>query len=323
MNAIALAVLAAAVTPAQPLPPTGLAGSAPAPAPEVRFVAKRTLNVPVNFKPERVKELRVARLFVSRDGGEVYDTGDTIDPAKTNEFNYTAKEDGEYWVQLQLEFKDGTLEPKNPRVIPPAEKVVIDTVKPVVSVTTAEMAGDEAVLEWRIDDKHPADANTRIWYKPAGGENSAWQEVPAAAISKRTARFKPAVAGPITVQVTTADLARNIGHVNKDVKGPITTTSGTSPTPAAPGGLDAAPTPPPGPKEPFGPSAPLPAVNFNPDPPAPRPTTPAFTAAPNEALKPIAPAPARRPRRRRPHRPRALRPSKRRRRSSAAPRGSS
>ncbi len=291
MNAIALAVLVAATAPAQPLPPSGLSGGAP--APEVRFVAKRTLNVPVNFRPERVKELRVARLFVSRDGGEVYEIGgDPIDPAKTNEFNYTAKEDGEYWVQLQLEFKDGTLEPKNPRALPPAEKVVIDTVKPVVVVTSAEMVGEEAVIEWRIDDKHPADANTRIWYKQTGGDNSAWQEVPAAAISKRTARFKPAVAGAITVQVTTADLARNIGHVNKDVKGPITTTSGSGPLPAAPagGGLDAAPTPPTtlGPKEPFGPSAPLPAVNFNPEPPAPRPTTPAFSPAPTEVLKPIA-----------------------------------
>lgn len=306
MNAIALAVLVAATAPAQPILPPSLGGSTPvaptpaappAPAPEVRFVAKRTLNVPVNFHPDRVKELREALLFISRDGGNLYEIGDRIDPAKTTEFNYSAKEDGEYWVQLQLVFKDGKLEPKDPSKLPPAEKVVIDTAKPVVVITTAEMSGEEAVVEWRVDDKHPADVNTRLWYKQTGSGDAAWQEVPAAAVSKRTARFKPAVAGPITVQVTTADLARNIGHANKDVKGPITPAGGTNtvPTaPAAPGGFDAAPTPPTGlappPKDPFVPSGPLPGVNFGPEPPpAPRPapTTPTqpFTT---EALKPIA-----------------------------------
>jgi hypothetical protein len=319
MNAIALAVLAAAVSPAQPLPPAGLPGSAPvaptpavAPASDVRFVSKRTLNVPVNFRPERLKELREALLFVCRDGANLYEIGDRIDPSKTAEFNYLAKEDGEYWVQLQLVYKDGTLEPKDPSKLPPAEKVVIDTVKPVVVITSAEMSGDEAVVEWRIDDKHPADANTRVWYKQTGGGDSAWQEVPAASISKRTARFKPAVAGPLTVQVTTADLARNIGHMNKDVKGPITTAGGTTPSPtplapAAPGGFDPGPASPGAiapPKDPFTASGggPLPAVNFGPEPPAARPpappaptftptppASPTFTAAqPTEVLKPIA-----------------------------------
>lgn len=294
MNAITLAVLAAAVTPAQPVTP--IPPVAP-PAPEVRFVAKRTLNVPVNFQPERVKELKEAILFVSRDGGSLYEIGDRIDPAQKTEFNYTAKEDGEYWVQLQLVFKDGKLEPKDPSKLPPAEKVVIDTVKPVVTVSAAEMVGEEAVVEWRIDDKHPADANTRVWYKPTGGNDSAWVEVPATAITKRTARFKP-TGGPITVQVTTADLARNIGHVNKDVKGPIAPAGGTgaSAAPMTPAGFDSAATPPS--KDPFGPSAPLPPPNFDPQPaptPRPAPTQPTYSAggggggpATTEALKPIA-----------------------------------
>jgi hypothetical protein len=291
MNTFALAVLAVATAPAQPIPPVAPAPAA-TPAPEVRFVAKRTLNVPVNFRPERVKELKEALLFVSRDGGNLYEIGDRLDPAVKTEFNYAAKEDGEYWVQLQLVFKDGTLEPKDPSKLPPAEKVVIDTVKPVVTIATAEVSGDEAVVEWRIDDKHPADANTRVWYKPTGSGDTAWQEVPATAISKRTARFKPAVAGPITVQVTTADLARNIGHVNKDVsgKGGLISTGGAAPmVPTGP--TDPAPTPPtalaPG-KDPFNPSAgPLPPPKIDSEPtPAPRPTPPTFTAA--ETPKPIA-----------------------------------
>jgi hypothetical protein len=289
MNAIALAVLATAVTPAQPIPPSG--PPSPPAAAEVRFVAKRVLNVPVNFRPERVKELKEALLFVSRDGGNLYEIGDRIDPAQKAEFSYTAREDGEYWVQLQLVFKDGTLEPKDPSKLPPAEKVVVDTVKPVVTITTAEMSGDTAVVEWRIDDKHPADANTRVWYKPTGSGDTAWQEVPAVAIGKRSARFKPSVAGPITVQVTTADLARNIGHMNKDLTGRdgLTPVGGAASTPVAPTGLDAAPAPPTAVtanKDPFGPAAPLPPPNFgSPESPAP-PPAPASIAA--EAPRPIA-----------------------------------
>ncbi len=299
MNAFTLAVLLSASAPAQPIPPVGAPGASPPPAaaPEVRFVSKRQLNVGVNFKPERIKELKEALLFISRDGGNLYEIGDRIDPSKQTEFTYLTKEDGEYWVQLQLVFANGTLEPKNPSVLPPAEKIVVDTVKPVVTVTTAEMVGEEAVVEWRIDDKHPADANTRVWYKPTGGDNSAWQEVPTTAVNKRTARFKPAVGGPITVQVTTADLARNVGHQNKDVKGPITTTSGTSPMPPAIGGdaprppsFGDAPTPPAGlgggVKEP---AAPLPRPSFEPEPPRPEPTRPPAPAyPPTDAPKPIA-----------------------------------
>jgi hypothetical protein len=159
------------------------------------------------------------------------------------------------------------------------------------------MVGEEAVVEWRIDDKHPSDANTRLWYKQTGGDNSAWQEVPPTAVNKRTARFKPAVGGPITVQVTTADLARNVGHQNKDVKGPITTTSGTSPMPPAIGGdaprpptFGDAPTPPAGlgggVKEP---AAPLPRPSFDPEPPRPEPTRPPAPAyPPPDGPKPIA-----------------------------------
>lgn len=275
---LALVVLAAASGTAQPIPPA-------APPPDVRFVKKRTLDIPVSFKPERVKELDKARLFVSKDGGSLYEIGDTIDPTAAG-FTYTAKDDGEYWVQMQLVFKDGTLEPKDPSRTPPAEKLVIDTVKPVVTVTVAEMAGDEVVVEWKVDDKHPADGTTRLFYKPTGGSDASWLEAPAGSIKKRAARFKPTGSGPITVQVATADLAGNVGHMNKEVgaKGAVVAAGKQEVAPAPPGGLG-------GTKDPFGPApgGPLPPPNFDPTPTPPtkfepvQPTTP-----PAEGPKPIA-----------------------------------
>jgi hypothetical protein len=72
----------------------------------------------------------------------------------------------------------------------------------VVVMTQAELSGDEVSLEWRIDERNPAEESTRVFYKSTGpGEG--WKETPAGSVSKRTCRFKPDAAGAITVQVVT------------------------------------------------------------------------------------------------------------------------
>jgi hypothetical protein len=291
MNLTAFALLAATTGVAQP--------ASPAPA-DARFVAKRSLSVPVQFNPERLNDLEKARLFVSRDGGHTYELHQQI-TAKETGFTFTAKEDGTYWVQMQLQFRDGKLDPKNPSAVPPAEKLIIDTVKPVVTIGTAEQAGEEIQIDWQIDDKHPADPTTKVFYKPTTGDNGSWKEVPATAMRKRSARFKPEVPGPLVVQVATADLAGNIGAANREVG--AKTASGFTPTGGmggplpAPGGLaDAAPSPSNG----FGgsaPSTPLPPSDPSPSnagvtaPPATTttpPSQPPFTAAASDTPRPIA-----------------------------------
>ncbi len=293
MTFAAFAVLAATAAPAQ----------LPEPPPPVRVVGKRLLSVGVEFKPDKLEKLNEARLFVSRDGGGQYDIGDriTMTDGKPSApaFSYTAKEDGEYWVQMQLVYKDGAVVPKNPSVIPPAEKVIVDTVKPVVVLTLAEQSGDEVNLEWRIDDRNPADESTRVFYK-AAGPGEGWKEPSAGSVSKRTCRFKPDVAGAITVQVVTMDLAKNIGHTNRDVggRGPVVPAGKSDPIPPSkPDMRSDVPAPPTGlgggSREPFNPSEDLPRPKFD--------TQPKFEPPP----PPIAPAPAVTPE---PPRPEAARP---------------
>jgi hypothetical protein len=277
MNLAALTFLAAGSGIGQPATPV-----APPPA-DVRFVAKRTLAIPVKFT-QRAQELDKARLFVSRDNGNTYELHHTITPLETG-FTLTAKDDGVYWVHMQLQYRNGDLEPKDPSGVPPAEKLVIDTTKPVVSVTTSEMSGDEVVVEWRIDDKHPADATTKVFYKPLKGDDTTWKEAPAGSVRKRTARFKPELAGPLMVQVATADLAGNIGAANREVM--TRSVSGSAPA----GGMIPAPSL--AVSEPKAdPSAivPLPPANVNPDPPT-------FTAAapPAVAMSSASPSPTQPP----------------------------
>jgi hypothetical protein len=279
MNVTALALLAAANGVSQPPAPTPAA----APPADVRFVAKPTLTFPVTFKQERVKDIEKARLFVSRDGGHTYDLKQVIDPAKGG-FQFTAGEDGVYWVQMQLQFRDGTLDPKDPSAVPPSEKLVVDTTKPVVTITAAELTGDEVTVEWQVDDKHPDDTTTKVFYKPAAGDNTSWREAPAGAVRKRSARFKPEFPGPLTVQVATADLAKNIGAMNREVGAKtasgFTPAGGVLPPPAMPGGSGETV---PAPGGTFGgpaPAAPLP----------PKPIEPPATAE-RTAIAPSAPPP--------------------------------
>jgi hypothetical protein len=296
---VALAVLAAASAPAQPIPPTPVA---PAAAPvDVQFYATKDLKLSVSVQPEKAKDIDQLRLFASSDGGSLYEIKDRVDPSKQSQFSFKVKDDGEYWVRMQTVFKNGTLDPKDPSRLPPEQKLVVDTTKPVVTVTQAEAVGDEVAVAWTITDKHPVDRSTRVWYKPTGTDDTQWQQVPEGNISKRTARFKPAVGGPLTVQVGTLDLAGNNGFSSKEVamKGAITPAGGSAPLPPATVAekepiAPAAPPPlgPGKPAEPFNPTGPLPVpAPFEPEvvrTPTQPITTPAPTTPPTEALKPIA-----------------------------------
>lgn len=266
----------------------GIAQPAPAPT-DVRVVSKRTFSVPVETNPAKMQDVERLRLFVSRDQGATYELQQTITPqeASGTGFTFTAKEDGTYWLQMQEQRRDGTLLPKDPSSVAPSEKLVIDTVKPVVTISTAEHLGGEVVVEWKIDDKHPADATTKVFYKPLKGDDTQWKEAPAGSIRKRVARFKPEVSGSVLVQVATADLAGNIGYANREVVKaladvPSTTGIGNPlPAPSLPNGAsDGAPTPPTG----FGgapAAAPFPPAGMTPESP--------LNAAPPAAASPPPP----------------------------------
>jgi hypothetical protein len=96
----------------------------------------------------------------------------------------------------------------------------------------AQRAGEEVVVEWEVEDKFPNDAATQVSYKPTGpGAVGDWQPVPAGAVSKNSARFKPATAGPIAVQVTAHDLAGNPGSMSQEVSTGVAVGYVAPPTP--------------------------------------------------------------------------------------------
>jgi len=212
MNLIALSLL-------------GLAVGAGEPANDVYPIKSRTLKLDIDYKPEQRQTIQQVQLCVSRDQGQTWEVADAVTPDKDH-FVFNAKDDGIYWLNMVIVFRDGKKDPPDVTRVAPAQKLLVDATPPVVRITSAQRVGEEILLEWAVEDKFPNDIATQVQFKPTGANAIGdWQPISAANISKRSARFKPGTASPLMLQVTTSDLAGNPGTSAKEVAGTTTTTS--------------------------------------------------------------------------------------------------
>ncbi len=248
MNVTAFALLGLATSLGQPALPD---------APDFQVTRVRSHKLGVNYKPERKKDIQEARLFVSRDQGQTWEMVQAIPPSQ-EEFTFTAKADGLYYISMQLVFTKGPAEPVDVSRVPPAQKLVIDSTPPVVKVTSAARNGDEIVAEWTIEDKFPNDSTTKLFYRALAGTDADWQAAPEGSVTKRSAKFKSLVAGPMVIQIVTQDLAGNVGRANKEVgeKGIASAYTPAPPVMPNPETKAGEPLPPPS----FGPSETIPTM---------------------------------------------------------------
>lgn len=287
MNLATLALLAA--TAGQP---------APAPAPDYFPHRSRSLKLGIAYNPAKRNEIQQVQLLVCKNQSGVWELVDTVTPDKEF-FPFTAKDDGIYWLNMVIVYRNGQKDPPDVSRVAPAQKLLIDATPPSVRLTAARRDGDDIVVEWSVEDKFPADG-AQVTYQIPGTGDTGWIQVPASEVGKRSARFKPTLTGPILVQVAAADLAGNVGRASQEIPS-ATTAAYTAPTvedpkvpvvvpaegPAAPGGplVPGGPLPPPVLPTDSGPA--VPSVPSNPvvtQQPAPAPAP--WTAA--EAPRPIA-----------------------------------
>ncbi|MBX9583285.1 MAG: hypothetical protein K2X87_23535, partial [Gemmataceae bacterium] len=242
----------------------GLALGQP-PAPDYYPFNTRGLTIPIEYRQDP-KGIRRVELHVSDDGGQVWKLAESAPPT-LQAFNYTAPADGRYWFHIVIVDLKGTRDPANLTAEPPAQKVLVDTKPPAVVFATARRDGDFVTVEWRVDDRHPDDAATRVSFR-APTPDAPWQDVTLPAGSRNGVRFPTGTPGPVQVRVAVADLVGNTGEGLRDFPAPGAAQTSTSLSPG--NGPPAAPVPPPesivptGP--PGGPVAPT-------TPPAPPPMT--------------------------------------------------
>ncbi len=286
MNFTALTLLSVA---------TGLGQAAPA-APDYYPFKQRSVIIDIDYKPEHRKDIQQIQLCVCRNQSGVWEVVDTVTPDKER-FQFTAKEDGLYWLNRVIVYRNGQKDPPDVSRVPPAQKLLLDATPPVLRITTAKREGDEVLVEWTVEEKFPNDAATQVRFRGMG-PTDIYQSVPAGAISNRSARFRPATMGPISVQVTVQDLVGNTTQFAREIPGADGTgTGGSSATtvaklapdaepkvnpivepPAIPGTGASGIVPPATPVIPTGATGSMPAPVIPPESPTPTPTpTPGST----------------------------------------------
>jgi hypothetical protein len=150
----------------------GAAGDAPFP------MKDRTISIPYNLSvnPAEVSEVV---LYVSIDQGRVWSRAAVIRPTD-RAFAFQAPTDGVYWFNVAVVYRNGSQVPADGSQSPVQQKVIFDTQKPLVRLTSADRLGDEVIVNWEIQEPNADLASLKLEYRAldasAGGF---WTAAPA------------------------------------------------------------------------------------------------------------------------------------------------
>jgi hypothetical protein len=237
------------------------AGASPG---DVWPVKHRVLKVPIQTNPAHRHEIKELQLYVSADEGKTWSQVGVADADK-EAFVYHAPVDGLYWFGLVIIYLNGNREPADVTKAPPALKVRVDTLAPVLHLS-AERQGESVDVRWTIQEEHPDLASLKLEYHPADSLPNQWFAAPAELALTGHTSFRCDAAATLRLQFK--DQAGNAEVKTAEVPGraaPITAAAAT------------APVPPPG----NGVTAPAPATNVWDVPPTPAPT---FRSAPRSGF---------------------------------------
>jgi hypothetical protein len=250
---------------------------------DVLITNQRALSIPVNIQESRRAELRELVLYASNDQGRTWSQVAAMLPTQTA-FTFNAPIDGSYWLRVAVVNHQGKQEPENLYQGPPNQKVVIDTMKPLLRLKTVERQGDEIAVAWELQEDNPDWPSFQLEYQPKDG-GPAWTPIQATAGLTGQARFRPTTPGPITVRLSFRDKAENQAFILADVIGLISTTAFNSPQ------IAQGPGAPPAPMFPGVPTVPLPGTPAAGESPPPLPPIASTPVVQREAPKTFPPIP--------------------------------
>ena len=175
-----------------------------------------SMKIPIDYHPSKRADIRELLLYVSPDQGQTWQQHAVATPEKDKEFAFNAPTDGVYWFNMVVVDKAGRREPADLYKAAPALKVLFDTKKPVVTVTSAQRVGDDVTVVWKIVERNPDWTKFRLEYSANGRD---WTPVPTRPDADGSAQFRAPGAGPLTVRVALVDAAGQAGEGTKEVAG--------------------------------------------------------------------------------------------------------
>ncbi|MBV9122682.1 MAG: hypothetical protein JO112_04945, partial [Planctomycetes bacterium] len=103
-------------------------------------INNRNFQIPIHIDPARKTEIKQLVLFYSSDQGKSWQQAMTAAPEK-EAFQFYAPSDGLYWFSVVVVDFQGNRTPDDINKAPPAQKILVDTEKPVVRIVSAERQG--------------------------------------------------------------------------------------------------------------------------------------------------------------------------------------
>ncbi|QEL20220.1 hypothetical protein [Limnoglobus roseus] len=199
---------------------------------DAQVMKSRNLAFDLNVDADQKGAIHSIELYICRDNSGVWELGNTATP-DAKSILYTAKDDGVYLINMVIVYKNGVRDPADVTKAAPLQKLLVDATAPVVRLT-ADRKGDDVQVGWSVDERNPADAKTKLEWKPIGDSELAWKSVTIGTTDRRSASFNPGTAAGLTVRVTVEDVAGNVTVQSKDVLGTNTSVSAFAPPAGTP-----------------------------------------------------------------------------------------
>jgi len=198
----------------------------PAPG-DVYYLNQHQLRIPISIDPVRRPEIKELILFMSADEGKTWQQQGVTSPDQDS-FSFFAPKDGMYWFSVCVINQQNKREPPDPLAVPPSQKIVIDTLKPVVRIKSAERQGDEVVVNWEIQEDYPAWDTLKLEYRPVDAAASQWYPVTVNPAAIGQAHFRWPPPSPVALRMQLQDLAGNAGSTEFVVPAGVATAPGGS-----------------------------------------------------------------------------------------------
>jgi hypothetical protein len=175
-----------------------------------------SMKIPIDYNPAKRAEIKELLLYVSADQGQSWHQHAVAVPERDSHFNFSAPADGVYWFNMVVVDKSGRREPADVFKATPALKVLFDTKKPVVTLTSAQRNGDDVSVAWKVTERNPDWSKFKLEYSTNG---ATWVVVPTRPEADGSAQFKVAGASSLSVRVSLTDIAGHSGDATSPVAG--------------------------------------------------------------------------------------------------------
>jgi hypothetical protein len=198
-------------------------------------INQRTIRIPIRVDPARRHEIKELILFSSSDQGKTWQQV-AVAPPEQDGFPFYAPTDGIYWFSVCVVDQKGNREPPDIYKVPPSQKILVDTLKPLLRIVSTDRQGDDVVVNWEMQEDHPDLATLKLEYRAVDGSGS-WYPATVNPAATGQTRFRPIIPGALSLRMQVQDVAQNACTANAEVAAgnPTSLASGAAPgTPVNP-----------------------------------------------------------------------------------------